>query len=1099
MRTRPLAILVGCYLALGPALSRADAPAVGPAVPALPKPPPGFRIEVVAQAPAIRHPSIVMVSPDGRVFVGEDPMDISRPAHVAEGRILVFHPDGRVTVFADKLHAVFGLLYLDGKVYVHHGPRLSLYQDGGDVGRDPIDLIPTTNPKPWALDWNDHVPANLRLGMDGYLYMSVGDKGIYGAVGRDGKAVELHGGGVLRLRPDGTALEVYATGTRNHLDVALNEEDEIFTYDNSDERNDWWTRVTHMVDGGYYGYPWDYKPRRPYTLWMMADYGGGAPTAGFAYNEDGLPDEYRGNLFFADFGKRAILRLRIARAGATYKVLSRQDFGTEPPSDYRPVGLALAPDGTTFYVGDWQHRDVKAKAVVGRLLKLSYTGPSRAAPRPAWYVPAALGRPIDASTDELIAALSHPSQAVRLVAQRRVAERGPVAAAPLIGRLMDTKAPRHARWHAIWALDALDGGVAGRAAILAAVRDRDPTVRMQAIRQLGTRAAAGAVPSLIPALADSNPAVRFRSATALGRIGARAGIPALHEALRDRDLFARFAAFTALRRIGERDAGAWPAIARGLRHVDPAIRTGTLFALRETHAVEVVETLADPTLSPPVRAEALSLLARLARKPPPWKGEWWAYFPLSGTPPRRTETWEGTARALDAVRGALPAPAAAVRRAAVQALGDLQDEASAPALVALFRRERDNETRNGILAALAAMKKSEAGALAGEVLTGPRRQLHRHAVLTAEAVGAVSPLVNYLQRPDGEPEALRLALRALGAMKAAEAAPAVDPWLAAPSSSGRTRPTRTVDGIRAAAATARGQIGGPGAPESLRPLLRDPSLEVRRAAIGAFGALKDREAVPALLAAFEDVQSRAEAVIALAQVPDVRAVEAYLFGIGSPAPPVRASARRALTAIAAEALPIILERLRTSPPPPAAIAQLHEIYRPLSATLPTGPLFESLAGQLEPDAYVAYAAGSAPGDAARGRKIFQDPSGVGCTRCHRVGGEGGTIGPELSTIGVQFSKRELAESIVYPSRAMREGYEQFIVKLRGGEELAGFARAETGDELVLEDAEGSRRRVRKSDIARREPSRVSIMPEGLHAALSLQEFADLVAYLASLR
>ncbi len=119
---------------------------------ALPTPPKDWKIEVVAQAPVVRHPSIVTCSPDGRVFVGEDPMDISAPADAQQGRILCFHPDGRVTVFADKLYAPFGLLYLEGKLYVHHSPRFSLFEDGGDVGKNRVDLIECTNPKPWALD-----------------------------------------------------------------------------------------------------------------------------------------------------------------------------------------------------------------------------------------------------------------------------------------------------------------------------------------------------------------------------------------------------------------------------------------------------------------------------------------------------------------------------------------------------------------------------------------------------------------------------------------------------------------------------------------------------------------------------------------------------------------------------------------------------------------------------------------------------------------------------------------------------------------------------------------------------------------------------------
>src|SRR5262245_3233883 len=191
----------------------------------LPAGPPGWRLDVVAEAPTIRHPSVVCCAPDGRVFVAEDPMDISTPrADLAQGRIVCLHPDGRGTTFAAGLHAVFGMQFLDGKLYVLHNPRFSVFDAGGDAGRGRMDLIESTNPNPWALDWNDHVPANFKLAMDGFLYVAVGDKGIYGAVGRDGRRVDLQGGGILRLRPDGTELEVFCRGVRNILDVALDAE-----------------------------------------------------------------------------------------------------------------------------------------------------------------------------------------------------------------------------------------------------------------------------------------------------------------------------------------------------------------------------------------------------------------------------------------------------------------------------------------------------------------------------------------------------------------------------------------------------------------------------------------------------------------------------------------------------------------------------------------------------------------------------------------------------------------------------------------------------------------------------------------------------------
>ncbi|HVR73463.1 MAG TPA: hypothetical protein VMT52_03990, partial [Planctomycetota bacterium] len=351
----------GWWLAWLPFLhAAASGRAVGADLPAVAA---GWRVETVLEAPAVVHPTVVTCAPDGRVFVAEDPMDIVEPAHLAHGRILCLHPEGKVTVFAEGLHAVFGMQYLEGKLYVLHNPRFSLFTDDAGIGRDRVDLIESTNPEPWALDWNDHVPASFRLAMDGYFYVSVGDKGVYGAVGRDGRAVELHGGGILRMRPGATELEVYSTGMRNILDVALNAEDEVFTYDNTDERN-WWSRVTHMVEGGYYGYPWDHVPLAPHALPMMADYGAGAATGALAYEEDSFPEEYRGSLFLCDWGRREVFRLMVAREGATYRVIAREDLLTGTGDEFRPVGLAVLPDGMGFYVTDWRHRDTKVSAPV---------------------------------------------------------------------------------------------------------------------------------------------------------------------------------------------------------------------------------------------------------------------------------------------------------------------------------------------------------------------------------------------------------------------------------------------------------------------------------------------------------------------------------------------------------------------------------------------------------------------------------------------------------------------------------------------------------------------------------------------------------------
>ncbi len=68
------------------------------------------------------------------------------------------------------------------------------------------------------------------------------------------------------MRPDGTGLEIFSTGTRNHLAVLLDAEDNAFTLDNTDDGNGWWTRLTHHIEGGSYGYPYDYQHAANYGV-----------------------------------------------------------------------------------------------------------------------------------------------------------------------------------------------------------------------------------------------------------------------------------------------------------------------------------------------------------------------------------------------------------------------------------------------------------------------------------------------------------------------------------------------------------------------------------------------------------------------------------------------------------------------------------------------------------------------------------------------------------------------------------------------------------------------------------------------------------------
>ena len=197
-----------------------------------------WSIELVAHSPQIVFPTAIVAAPDGTVYLGSDAMDMPGPPTEPIDRVLAITRNGRTTVFADKLWSVMGLEWVDGTLYVVHAPFLSAFRDtDGDGKADSrVDLVTGLGPKvPGFNGINDHIASGVRQGMDGFLYIAVGDKGIPRGVGRDGRTIRLHGGGVIRVRRDGTGLEVVSTGERNPLSVALSATDEVFTFGNDDD------------------------------------------------------------------------------------------------------------------------------------------------------------------------------------------------------------------------------------------------------------------------------------------------------------------------------------------------------------------------------------------------------------------------------------------------------------------------------------------------------------------------------------------------------------------------------------------------------------------------------------------------------------------------------------------------------------------------------------------------------------------------------------------------------------------------------------------------------------------------------------------------
>ncbi|HMO65147.1 MAG TPA: sorbosone dehydrogenase, partial [Verrucomicrobiota bacterium] len=123
---------------------------------------------------------------------------------------------------------------------------------------------------------------------------------------------------------------------------------------------------------------------------------------------------------------------------------------------------------------------------------------------------------------------------------------------------------------------------------------------------------------------------------------------------------------------------------------------------------------------------------------------------------------------------------------------------------------------------------------------------------------------------------------------------------------------------------------------------------------------------------------------------------------------------------------------------------------------------------------------------------------LACVTCHAIGGAGGRVGPDMTSIGASAPADYLVESLFEPSAKIKEGYHSITVETRDGLEYSGTLARETPEELVLRNAANEEVTLAKNNLARREQSPLSLMPAGLLEPLPEQDQLDLVAFLTRL-
>lgn len=137
------------------------------------------------------------------------------------------------------------------------------------------------------------------------------------------------------------------------------------------------------------------------------------------------------------------------------------------------------------------------------------------------------------------------------------------------------------------------------------------------------------------------------------------------------------------------------------------------------------------------------------------------------------------------------------------------------------------------------------------------------------------------------------------------------------------------------------------------------------------------------------------------------------------------------------------------------------------------------------------------GDPARGEAVYRRKD-LSCVGCHSIGGAGGKVGPDLTSIGASAPVDYLIESIWFPNKKIKEGYHAVSVETRDGEEFSGVLVRESGQELVLRDATGRELSLPKNNITSRRVGTLSLMPAGLIDGVSPDDRIHLFRFLSEL-
>ena len=946
------------------------------------------------------------------------------------------------TVFADGFKNAAdglgsGVLARSGKVWYTCIPDLWLLEDAGKSRAGSKKSLHTGYGV--HVSFIGHDMHGLRFGPDGKLYFSIGDRGLH--VEANGKTISAPDtGSVLRCNPDGSELELFATGLRNPQELAFDEFGNLFTGDNNADGGDA-ARWVHLVEGGDSGWRigyqympglgtwnaeklWHLQPTNTasYLLPPLAHIANGPSGLTYHPGTSLLPEKFDKHFFLCDFrGSGAgsgIHAFQIKPKGASFELINRQQFVWSVLA----TDCDFGPDGG-FYVSDW----VEGWGLTnkGRIYKL--------------FDPAKLDDPIVKEVKktladgfdhrpvaELARLLNHKDQRIRQEAQFALADK---QAIDMFASVVKTGA-NVARRHAIWGL-----GQIGRKnpkayeALLDPVCYADQEVHVQVLKVLGEGRFQPAGKKIADGLKNPHPRIRFQAALAAGKLGNKEMIPGVLDLLKsnkDDDPYLRHAGVMALVGIGDRAV-----IKQAAADASPAVRMASLLAMRRLEMPETADLLNDADgkivleaaraiYDQPIPA-ALPKLAQMTRNNLKDVSDRVILRVLAANY-RLGAKENAQALVSAATRSDVPTP---LCEQALKMLQAWEKPSGRDWLVGLWRplKERPGADVAEVLRpALASL------------MTGPDKVRVEGAKLAAKhGMKEIGPALRALVADKTHPAGVRIAsLQALEALKDAE----LDQTAKAALSDADPRLRH----------------------QGRRILLQKASKAEAVQTLGKVlseGATVERQGALALLAKVQSTDAD-------------ELLEQWLDQM---------IAKKAPPEIHLDILLAVRDCRK-----PSVNAKLAKYEGARDKKNPTDGYRETMVG----------------GDAEVGRKIFFEKSEVSCLRCHKVNGVGGEVGPDLTGIGKKYQRDYLLESIVDPNKQIAKGYESIAITLTSGLIKIGILKSEDAKEVRIMTPEGQLLSIPKADIEER-ASGPSAMPGDLIQKLSRTEVRDLVEFLAGLK